>query len=131
MNRVRNFIAWTLIVLGCVLSGIGCAGVYKGLGLSDPQVKDLVEKDQAETIRFIETNRELFWQIATVATAGVGTILSALLARWVGVERKISGAIIAGVESADNGDVKKAVQAKAVAAGVEGKLAKRVKAITG
>ena len=90
-----------------------------------------MEKDQAETIRFIETNRELFWQIATVATAGVGTILSALLARWVGVERKISGAIIAGVESADNGDVKKAVQAKAVAAGVEGKLAKRVKAITG
>lgn len=117
------------IIIGLFLL-IGCAAIYRTLGLTDQQVQDQTTQDQAAIQLAIEQARTHLWQIISAATAGAGTILSGLLARWLGTERKITTVMIKGIESAGNNDVKTAVHSKATSAGLEPKLNARVRALT-
>ena len=120
-----------LIAIGVCFVLIGCTQFYRTIGLTDRQATTQVAEDQAVAIRVIESGRELLWQVISVAVAGVGAVLTGLLGRWLGTERKMTRAMIRGIEATTSDKVKASVQAMARAAGVEGKLHKRVRALTG
>jgi len=101
---------------------------WEGIGLEPTdaaEVQQLVEQKTAETLA---TTWRAVFEIAAAGVAGVGTVLSTILAKLLATEKKITGAMMTGIEAADNGKVKAAVQASASAAGVEAKLHKRVDA---
>lgn len=118
------------IVLGCLFCLIGCSKVYKFMGLTDDQAAAQVAQDQQATQQIIEQTRVTAYDIASATIAGVGSLLSGLLARWLGTERKITTALIKGIEAGETPRVKKAVQQKATLAGVQPILDKRVQALT-
>lgn len=120
----------TFIILGSFFLLTGCAGLYKILGLTPEQTATQVAQDQDATQQIIQQVRWTTHEIITTTLAGAGTILSGLLARWLGTERKITAALITGIEAAPGTGVKESVSAKATAAGVEPKLHARVVALT-
>lgn len=126
----KNTAALILIILGSILLLAGCTQLYRTIGLTPNQVQQQTALDQAAIQLTIEQARTHFWQIVSATIGGAGTILSGLLARWLGTERKITAAMITGIEKAPQNAVKQSITAKAVAAGVEPKLNARVRALT-
>lgn len=131
MANLRNLVAGVLVLVGLAFAAVGCGQLYKLAGLPPEKVDELTAEDQAVTVELIREGREQLWQIATLVVAGVGTIVSGLLAKWLGVERKINRAVIAGVEQAEDGNAKAAIKQQATVAGVQEVLHKRVKALGG
>jgi len=72
----------------------------------------------------------LAWQLATILLGGAGTIVSTLLAKWLGTEKKITTSLIRGVEKGKGGSVKETIKAEATSAGVEAELHTRVASLT-
>lgn len=126
----HNVAAWLLIFVGMIFVLIGCENVYRWFGFTEEQVAEQTAKDAAAVEDVVEHGREIGWQIATTVIAGVGAVVSGLLGKWLGTERKISRAVIAGVEAADKQNVKEAIKREALSLGVESKLHKRVEALT-
>ena len=120
-----------ILAIGVIYLVVGCASVYDKLGFTEDEINELTAADRALVRQAIEGGREWIWQMATVATSGLGAILSGLLGTWLRKERKINTAIIAGVEAADKSPVKEAIKREALSAGVESSLHKRVLALTG
>lgn len=119
-----------LLLIGSALVIIGCESLYHTIGLTDEQTAQQLAADQEALQGLLTTGRTTLYDIIVTIMAGGGTILSGLLAKWLGTERKITTAMIQGIESADPGTVKEEVQKKAIAAGVESKLHSRVVALT-
>lgn len=122
--------ATILLIIGCLFSFYGCAQLYRTIGLNEEQTATQVAEDQEATQQIIHQVRWTAHEIISTTVAGLGAILSGLLARWLGTERKITTAMITGIEAADPINIKESVQAKATAAGVETKLHARVVALT-
>lgn len=118
------------LFLGLIFTFAGCAQMYKALGLTDQQAADQVAKDQDSRGDLIDQVRTSTTEIISTALAGLGAIASGFLAKWLGTERKITKALITGIESAKDLDVKRVVKSKATAAGIEPKLAARVRSLT-
>lgn len=118
------------LLVGSLFCLTGCAQLYKLLGLSNHQTADQVQKDQANRQKIIEDIRLTTTEILTTAIAGIGAIASGFLAKWLGTERKITKAMIAGVESNPTDNIKESIKAKATMLGVQSKLHTRVKALT-
>lgn len=118
------------ILLGCVFLFVGCTQIYRILGLTDEQAAQQTAQDQETRQELIQEFRLTTTELVSSAIAGAGAILSGLLAKWLGTERKITTALITGIEAADVGNVKESISAKATAAGVETKLHARVLALT-
>lgn len=62
--------------------------------------------------------------------AGAGAILSGLLARWLGTERKMTNTLITAIETNDSNTLKEIIKAKATKNGIQPKLEARVQALT-
>lgn len=131
---------------------VGCANLFRSAGLTDQQAAEqtaqlkaalknattaaiadvqtgLAEGHDLKTIA-LKTTSSFLWKIIAATGATVGVVLNGLLAKWLSTEKKITQAIITGVESNPAGDVKESIQAKATALGVEHQLHKRVLALT-
>ena len=118
------------ILVGSLFIFIGCAHLYKTIGLTDEQAAEQVSQDQDATTQIIQQVRWTAHDIITTAIAAAGTILSGFLARWLDTERKMTTAMITGVEASTDSTVKELIQAKATAAGVETQLHARVVSLT-
>lgn len=151
-DRTVRTLALSLICLGFLFSMVGCAQFYKMLGLTEKQTTDQVSEDQkviiqaiseirdtaadqaTETqkviIRTISEVRTTAADIVSVSAAALGTLASGLLARWLGTERKITKALIVGIENAPASDAKASIKSVAISAGVEKALHKRVASLT-
>ena len=119
-----------LILLGSMFLLTGCPALYRALGLTEEQAAAQTAKDQADRQKLLDQVRFTSTEIISTALAGAGAILSALLARWLGTEKKINKAMITGVENSNDNSAKKAIRSAAIAAGVESKLHTRVKSLT-
>lgn len=118
------------ILIGTLFILTGCAQIYKSLGLTEEQIDEQVSEDQKTIIRTITQVRTTTAEIITTAVAGLGTIASGFLAKWLGTERKITAALITGIESAGDLRAKESVKAKATASGIESALHARVVKLT-
>ena len=116
--------------IGGLFTYVGCSQIYKIIGLTDDQVATQVAADQTDRQKIIEGIRITTTDIILTTIAGLGAIASGFLAKWLGTEKKINKAIIAGVESAGNPSAKEAIHKAAVAAGIQSKLHARVKSLT-
>lgn len=129
-DRTVRTLALALIGLGFLFTLVGCAQVYKFLGLTEKQTKEQVSKDQKTIIRTITEVRTTTADIISATVAGIGALASGLLARLLGTERKITKAMIVGIEKTPELDVKKNVRTEAISAGIEKALHKRVASLT-
>lgn len=127
-SRATAMITFTLI--GSLFCLAGCAQLYKLIGLSEDQAADQVAADQAARQKIAEGIRLTTTEIITTAVAGLGAIATGFLAKWLGTEKKITTALITGIEKADAKTAKQAVNNKANDLGVQDKLHARVKALT-
>ena len=127
-SQKSAFFIFSLIGILFILAG--CAQVYKALGLTEEQTQEQVSEDQKTIIRTVNQVRTTTAEILTTALAGLGTIASGFLAKWLGTERKITKALIAGIEKSAPGSVKESVHQQATNAGIEPQLSKRVAALT-
>lgn len=118
------------ITLGSLFTLAGCAGMYRILGMSDEQATVQVQKDQEIIIKTVETVRDTTNELIATALAGLGAIASGFLAKWLGTERKMTKALIIGVEGSDPETVKDNIRTQAVKAGVQKQLDHRVQALT-
>lgn len=131
---------------------VGCASMLRKAGMTNDQATDQAAQitaalgdAAAEAVADIQTrlaqDKELpaiatetasafAWKITAIAASTIGAVLSALLAKWLSTERKMTTAIITGVEDAHASDVKASIKRNATAAGVESNLNARVKALT-
>lgn len=130
LNCTYNAAGLIFIVLGTIFIFQGCTRFYKAIGLTEKQAATQTAKDQASRQQLSDQFRLTTTEIISSAMAGAGAILSGLLARWLGTERKITTALITGIETANNQKVKKSVNSKATAAGVEPLLHRRVVKLT-
>lgn len=152
LKCVRKTAGNLLIVLSLAFVVVGCASLYRTLGLSEDTaeeqaaldqaalqdaVKDAVDQVQADLAAgqdlktvAVKAGSAFAWQIATVLVSGIGAVISGFLAKWLKTERKITAAVVTGVEKADKSEIKESIQREAIAAGVEPVLHKRVKALT-
>ena len=118
------------ILIGSLFCLTGCAQLYKLIGLTEEQTEEQLAEDQKTIIRTITLTRNTAADIITTAVAGIGTIASGFLAKWLRTERKITKALITGVEKANDTNVKESIATAAGTAGIEPKLHDRVKALT-
>lgn len=130
LNCTRTTATILFLLIGTLFIFTGCAQLYKILGLTEEQTEEQVSEDQKTIVRTITQVRTTTGQIITTAVAALGTIASGFLAKWLGTERKITAAMITGVEAASNETVKESITKKATSAGVESKLNARVQALT-
>lgn len=129
-NVSRTTAMITFIIIGSLFCLTGCAQLYKLIGLTEEQTEEQLAEDQETIIRTITLTRNTAADIITTALAGIGAIASGFLAKWLGTERKITKALITGVEKANDTNVKESIAAAAGTAGIEPKLHARVKALT-
>jgi NAD/NADP transhydrogenase beta subunit len=109
---------------------VSCTSFYKTLGFSDAAAAVQAAKDANAIAAAVDQGRDIFWQLATALIGTAGTVLSVLMAKWLNTEKKLTAAIIGGVEQADNSNVKASIQNIATAAGVEKLLKTRVDSLT-
>lgn len=144
-----SIILFTIILLFTI---IGCSSLFRSAGLSDEETTQQIAELKTALIEAttsaiadiktgikeghdlktlaIETTTTFAWKIATAAASTIGVILSTLLAKWLGTERKITKALIAGVEITEGNLIKTEIKKNAIAAGVEKQLHKRIIALT-
>jgi len=118
------------ILIGSLFIFIGCEQLYKTIGLTDEQTAAQVAKDQADRQKIVEEIRLTTTELITTTIAGLGAIASGFLAKWLDTERKITTALITGIEASNDTTVKESVNKTATAAGIEPKLHKRVLSLT-
>ena len=130
---------------------LGCASMLRKAGMTNDQPTDQAAQitaalgdAAAEAVADIptglaqdkdlpalatDTASAFAWKIAAIAASTIGAVLSALLAKWLGTERKITQAMITGIEKAPNNNVKESVKDEAFLAGIQNELHARVKAL--
>ncbi len=129
-DRSIKTTAVLVIVLGFMFMTVGCAQIYKTLGLTEQQTAEQLTEDKKTIIRTITTVRTTTADLITSIVAGIGAIASGFLAKWLGTERKITKSLIQGIENAATTTTKQDVKEKAIANGVNKALTKRVAALT-
>lgn len=130
LNCSQKTAAILFIFVGSLFTFTGCAQLYKFLGLTEQQTQEQISEDQKTIIRTVTQVRTTAAEILTTLIAAAGTIATGFLAKWLHTERKITKAVITGVEDNPTGNVKESIEAKATALGVQPKLHARVKALT-
>ncbi len=118
------------LTLGTFFLLTGCAQLYRTIGMNENQIADQVQKDQTVIAKIIDTTRTTTTEIITSALAGLGAIVSGFLAKWLGTEKKITKAMILGIETANESSVKGHVQDSARQLEIQSQLHKRVQALT-
>ncbi len=118
------------ILIGSLFVFAGCAQLYRSIGMTEDQVNEQVAADQQVRGSIVNTIRTTSTDMISTALAGLGAIVSGFLAKWLGTERKITKALITGIETNDSKSTKEAVRALSIVAGVEKKLHKRVASLT-
>lgn len=118
------------IVVGSLFILTGCARLYNLIGLTDEESAEQQQKDSDSRGEILDNVRTTTSEIVSYAIAGVGSILSGFLAKWLHTERKLTTTLITGIESANDLGAKKSVEAKATAAGLEPLLHSRIIKLT-
>ncbi len=126
MTRVSVYIG---VILFCFVF-IGCQGIYKALGVPADKAAELGALDQEKTLAAVEAGRDIFWQTVSALVAGVGAVTTTVLGKWLSTERKITTAVIKGVEKAKEDNVKVSINTIATNLGIEANLSKRVAKLT-
>lgn len=141
-----------ILIIFLLFLSIGCAALMRKTGIDQAEADRLtataiatLEDAAAEAVDNIKTGLDeghdlktiavktasiFAWKIATLAASTIGAVLSGVLAKYLGTERKITKAIITGIETAKGQNTKAAIQTKAGLAGIEPQLHARVKALT-
>lgn len=149
-SRRKAYFVVLLIALLFIL--IGCAAFLQKTGvppLEAAEVESEFRKDLSSAVTeavaeiatavaegqdlktaAIRTTTSMIWKIATAGASVLGVALSSLLGKWLKTERKITKTLIAGVESNDSKSTKEAIRLKAVDAGIQNVLRKRVASLT-
>ena len=122
--------AFVFIIVGTLFILTGCARFYEIIGLTPEQTAEQTAKDQESRGALVDQFRTTTSEIVSYTIAGAGSILSGFLAKWLGQERKLTTALITGIEAANDLGVKESVKAKATAAGLEPLLHSRVIKLT-
>ena len=130
LNCTRTTAMVVFILVGCLFCLAGCAQLYKFIGLTEEQTQEQLAADQKTIIRTITLTRNTAADIITTAVAGIGTIVSGFLAKWLHTEKKLTNTIIRGVEIGSESHVKRSIETAAGKAGIEKQLNARVKALT-
>lgn len=78
----------------------------------------------------IRTTTSMIWKIATAGASVLGVALSSLLGKWLKTERKITTAMIKGVELNSSNTTKEVIKQTALKAGIEKQLHRRVVSLT-
>lgn len=119
-----------LVAMFVCFVAIGCGTIYKAMGLPPEKVTEQTAKDEVVIVEAIEQGRDIIWPIVSTAMAGVGAMTSGLLLKWLSMERRITGAMIAGVEKSNDGNAKQAITVESLKRGVGMQLNKRVRKLT-
>lgn len=119
-----------LITLGILFLFIGCRQLYEWSGQTPEQAQQSTTHDTQAVIQTITEAAPLAWKLAAILATSIGTILTGLLAKWLSTEKKVTKALITGIEKAEDKTVKQTIKAEALAAGVESVLHSRVKQLT-
>lgn len=118
-----------MIITGLFLV-VGCGSFYKILGVPPAEVDKLVQDDSLRTLQAVQEGRTIFWQAATAVMSSLGAVVSVLLGKYLQVERKMSKAMIMGIEKVEGNTVKGEVAKQAARYGVDDSLKKRVIKLT-
>ncbi len=118
------------ILIGSLFVFAGCAQLYRSIGMTEDQVNEQVAADQQVRGEIVNTIRTTSTDMISTVLAGLGAIVSGFLAKWLGTERKMTKAMITGIEDASSKTTKEAVHSKALTAGIEKNLHKRVASLT-
>ena len=118
------------LLIGSLFIFAGCTQVYKILGFTEEQIDEQVSEDQETIIRTVTIVRTTAADLITTIVAGLGTVASGFLVKWLGTEREIVKALIVGIEKSSADNVKETVHKKATDAGIQSQLSKRVAAYT-
>ena len=142
-----------LIAVAILFLLVGCASLYRSLGVSSEQAAQQAAHDQAAVgqaavsagkefveqiatgtplpVAAVASGSEFIWQLLTIIATSAGTILTGWLATRLKTEKRITAAMITGVEkAAEPTGVKASIQREATAAGVEPILHARVQELT-
>jgi len=144
----------TIVLVACIVVYLiaGCASAYKAMGLTSEQAAAAVDKDKAAAQKAgqevrdalarvlageqvpmesaIDNARVTLWQAVSAAIGVVAAAGGAIMTKAIGTERKMSAALIAGVEKANPDNVKKSIAVQSIQRGVGVKLAARVRKLT-
>lgn len=118
------------ILLGSLFVFAGCAQLYRSLGMTEDQVSEQVAADQEVRGAIVNTIRTTSTEMISTVLAGIGAVVSGFLAKWLGSERKMTKALITGIEDSSSKTTKETVHAKATDLGIENKLHRRVASLT-
>lgn len=123
-----------LVILFVFLSACLLTGCQSLVDLLQEGGMDLDQVSQdAHTFALDEVEHwtDFAWQLVTVFVSGLGAGVAALLSKWLIKERKISRAMIEGIEASNPANVKNSICKYAGIHGVQTALHKRVKQLTG
>ncbi len=101
-----------------------------GLAAAVDEIKTGLAEGHSPSTIALNATSQMIWKLIAAGSSTAGVVLSSLLAKWLGTEKKIAKAMIDGIEESEGIDVKSTVHKKAVEAGVEPALAARVRAYT-
>lgn len=152
LSCTHNTAGFILIASGFLYLLIGCSALYEWSGKTKPESQHQTAQDQAALSKAIADAGETLatklkegqslaaagtaaasvfaWKLATILAASTGTILTGLLAKWLTTEKKITKAIITGVEKAEDQTLKNTIKEQALTLGIESALHTRVKQLT-
>ncbi len=129
MKHRARMLACAAAILALFLF-VGCQSILRLIGYTTADI-DKIQDQAADEDRPGPVDVDLeIWQAITAATGLTGTLLSALLLRWLGIERKMVKAVILGVEESNPNTLHTSITANAKKLGVQKKLASRVSKLT-
>ncbi|GAI72736.1 unnamed protein product [marine sediment metagenome] len=100
------------------------------IGVPPAEADELVKDDSLRTFQIVQEGRTIFWQAATAVMGSLGAVVSVLLGKYLSVERKMSKAMIMGIEGVEGTGVKGKVAKQAARYGVDNPLKRRVAKLT-
>tara|TARA_Y100000310_G_scaffold345357_1_gene464106 strand:+ start:2686 stop:3105 length:420 start_codon:yes stop_codon:yes gene_type:complete len=125
MKRIATTF-WLAVAIFFCFGVIGCAKVYRSIGVSEPTIEKWTNEDTANTEVIGEELRGCFWEIAAGVSTALGAGLTAILLKKLKTSDKINTVLIKGVEVSPSSGVKENISKMAVANGVSVQLHKKV-----
>ena len=121
-------VGFFLLALGSLMPG--CGILYRSAGFSTADVAKLEAEDNVFTREVVTYLRALSWETVYGVTALLGGVLTGWLGLRVRTERKITKAVIQGVEKGSSKGAKPLILKEAMKLRVSKALHRRVKKLT-
>ncbi len=151
-RKMLRFVTFLLIISIACSMFYGCAAMYRRMGYSaiDAEAEAQTDRDaiaaavtegitagqleKAERTEYIQAKlkaaRSGLWQALAAGVAALSGVVTTTFGYLLKRERKVTAAVITGVEKANSESTKASIKLTALAAGVETTLNKHVRALT-